>query len=134
MTRQDAIRLIDPAASPRPPAGWRRLETDLPLADETWHVAVDVQDRRAHLADIVPPARALCDRVVAAVRQSESLGKPISCRKGCGTCCGKYLVTVTRPEGFRLMTDYAARPKSTFEAIARGLDEASARMKASRCG
>jgi len=127
MARRARIELSE--AGGAPPAGWRRIEAELPLFGETLHVAADVEDRRGRLADVVPLARALCDRVVAAaIRRSEALGKPVSCRKGCGACCGKYIVSMTVPEGFRLIEDISRLPASVRDEVAGGFAEACTRI------
>jgi len=65
-------------------------------------VSAKVANRQATLAEIVPLARELTDRIVQQTIESLSdEGIEITCGKGCGACC-RYLVPLSVPEVFRL--------------------------------
>lgn len=129
MAKREAIRAVASGNGGRPAAGWRRVAVEIPVFGQPVTVAADVRDGRMTLADVVPLGRMLCDQMVAAgIRQSEAAGEPISCRKGCGACCGKYVVSITPPEGFRLIVDLQALPTGARDSAVRAFGAACTRL------
>lgn len=69
---------------------------------------IKVEDKQARLSDIVPLARAISSRLVAATMDGfVAVGKSVPCRKGCAACC-HYLVPLSVPEAFRLTEELSA--------------------------
>jgi len=75
-------------------------------------VRVGLAHRRARLADIVPLARAVCEKITDRVlRQCRTQGGSVPCRPGCAACC-HYLVPLSVPEAFRLAEEVLEMPES----------------------
>ena len=70
---------------------------------------VAVRNVQAGLADIVPLARELCDRLLQADLADLPADSTITCRKGCSACCS-YLVPVSVCEALRLSRDIEDMP------------------------
>ena len=67
------------------------------------NLSIAVGRGRSTLADIVPLARIVCERIADLVVESvQSDGADIPCRKGCAACCGPYLIPLSVPEVCRL--------------------------------
>jgi len=65
----------------------------------------------AHLADIVPAARVICDKIAdIATEQIRIEGGFIPCHKGCSTCCS-YLVSLSVPEVLRFRQEFFLKQK-----------------------
>jgi len=82
--------------------------THLPSRSKITALQLDIFDKRldfkiaaagtARLADIVPPARIICDKIVdTAIQQIRCSGNYIPCIKGCSACCS-YLISLSAPE------------------------------------
>jgi len=110
MARRPEIRLhAEPPAATA--AGAVVLAAEFPFAGRNVALHVEVPDRRLSLADVVPLAREVCDRLTEAVIGAvQAAGRDISCRKGCGVCCTNHLVPLTVPEAFRLQQEFDALP------------------------
>ena len=72
-------------------------------------------------SDVVPALQGLVNAVVAAAE----MGKPVSCRKGCGACC-RQLVPISRTEGERLLDLVEAMPRERRGEIKRRFAAAEA--------
>ena len=121
------IRLCDEGEPA--PAGCAALEAEFPYIDETVRLRAAVPEFRATLADVVPLAREICDRLTSSVvRQVEARGRAISCAKGCGVCCTNYLVPMTVPEALRLWEDIRRLPAADFRRLAGAFDDAARRL------
>src|ERR1700733_4731169 len=72
-------------------------------------------------SDVVPALQGLVNAVVGAAE----MGRPISCRKGCGACC-RQLVPISRSEGERLLDLVEAMPRDRRKEIRRGFAAAEA--------
>jgi Fe-S-cluster containining protein len=81
-------------------------------------------------AEVVPALQGLVNAVVAAAEaQSADMGKPISCRKGCGACC-RQLVPISRTEGERLLALVEALPADRRAAVTARFAEAETKIAA----
>lgn len=99
------LQLCDQAGSEtRPPMGTVRLSTELVVCGRKISVHVDAPDKRARLADIVPLAQAIEDRLRPVVLEQEALaGRHPVCHKGCDTCCTNLAIFLSVPEAFYLV-------------------------------
>jgi Fe-S-cluster containining protein len=65
----------------------------------------------AQLADIVPAARIICDKITdITTKQIRIQGGSIPCHKGCATCCS-YLVSLSVPEALRFRQEFFLKQK-----------------------
>jgi Fe-S-cluster containining protein len=65
----------------------------------------------AHLADIVPAARVICDKITdTTTEQIRIQGGCVPCHKGCATCCS-YLVSLSVPEILRFREEFFLKQK-----------------------
>ena len=81
-------------------------------------------------AEVVPALQGLVNAVVAAAEaRSADMGKPISCRKGCGACC-RQLVPISRTEGERLLALVEALPADRRAAVTARFAEAETKIAA----
>jgi Fe-S-cluster containining protein len=80
--------------------------------------------------EVVPALQGLVNAVVAAAEaRSADMGKPISCRKGCGACC-RQLVPISRTEGERLRALIEALPADRRAAVIARFAEAETKVEA----
>ena len=125
MDAQHRIRLLTQAqenAGPPPPPFVRR-SVDLPVRDETLHVACDVPDRAMRLAEIVPLVHEIDDRLMAIyLRQAAEQGLRIFCRKGCDACCHRYLVVFPPAEMYYQLERIESLPEDRRRSVGRWLD------------
>lgn len=84
------------------------IKAEIPVFEEEVHLCITVEDGQATLADIVPLARAITDRLCAVALDilSEN-GQCVSCQKGCHACCN-YLVPLSFSEVFQLRKELSA--------------------------
>lgn len=101
------------------------IKADIPIFDEEVHLCITVSDSQAALADIVPLARAISDRLSsAALDILDKTSQCVSCQKGCSACCN-YLVPLSISEVFQLRKEIAAAPANYGRMILqRSLDSA----------
>lgn len=100
-----------PRLCPQAGGGSAPLEAEFPFLGERIHLAVEAPEGRLTLADVVPLARAVCDRLTGTVvGQVAAQGRPITCSKGCGVCCTSYVIPLTVPEAFCLQREFQALP------------------------
>jgi Fe-S-cluster containining protein len=131
-TRRPQIRLLEETEDAPSVVGLELLRAELPFMGERLELRVEVPDRRATLAEVVPLARAICDRFTeAAVRCVAKAGRRISCTKGCGVCCTNYLVPMTVPEAFRLLADLRAAAPGERRRLEAAFDAAEETLAAS---
>jgi Fe-S-cluster containining protein len=101
-------------------SGKKVIGLDLDILGEALNFRIGVGKDRARLADIVPLARILCDRITdVVVRKKCGEGNHIPCRKGCSACCSRYLVPLSVPEALRLNEEIEAEPAYQRESILR---------------
>jgi Fe-S-cluster containining protein len=91
---------------------------ELDILGETLNFHISVGSGRAKLADIVPIARTLCDRITEIVVKSTCHeGNHIPCGKGCSTCCERCLVPMSVPEALRFKEEIDAAPAYQRESV-----------------
>jgi len=73
----------------------------------------------ARLADIVPAARVICDKITETVLEQMHLnGSYVPCRKGCSACCN-YIVSLSAPEVFRFRQEVFPKAKYSPDILLR---------------
>lgn len=78
------------------------IDWTLEILGSSMQFSIRVNDAPARLSDMVPLARAIADRITAAVIDDRAAaGRPVGCRKGCAACCS-YLVALSLPEVYSL--------------------------------
>jgi Fe-S-cluster containining protein len=86
------------------------INFELDIFDTPVQLAISFTPGPAKLADLVPPARLLCDELAGAfARNVQTHGQTITCHKGCAHCC-RYLVPVSAAEAFRMKDEILAIP------------------------
>jgi Fe-S-cluster containining protein len=88
------------------------------IIGETLNFRISFGKEKAKLADIVPPARVLCDKITEIVlRRTSNNGNHIPCGKGCSACCKRCLVPLSVPEALRFKEEIIAEPASRRESV-----------------
>jgi Fe-S-cluster containining protein len=114
------------------PSGVVHVQAELRLPNSTLKLTVAIPDRPAGLADLVPLARKLTNRITRRVVQdSASCGQCVSCRKGCSACC-HYLVPLSVPEMLRLGQEISALPETFRGPLLARFDKARLKLQAAR--
>lgn len=91
-------------------------------------VCVTVADTAEPLSYVVPLARRLADHVSSqATREARAGGQPITCRKGCATCCS-YLVPISIPETIQLRADLSRMDTSLARRFIQNFARAATRI------
>ena len=85
---------------------WRIISADIGGGPA---LRIAVRSVQGSLADIVPLARELCDRLLERRLADLPAGSSVTCRKGCSACCS-YLVPVSVCEAIRLGQDLSDMP------------------------
>lgn len=119
MNNSHAIFLLDDSV-----ATGAQTDGDLTVSDlgldilgQSLHVHIAASGSEARLADIVPIAREICDRVTAMVIEHLSKNGPeITCKKGCCACC-RQLILLSVPEAFRLVQEIVSLPMDVREMV-----------------
>jgi len=105
------------------------VEIAVDVFGETVRVRAAVAPGRARLADVVPLARELAGRVVAAtIRRIRADGGDVPCRRGCADCCASYLVPVSVPEAVRLGDEIGSLPPGMRRRVAAAMLSAARRI------
>ncbi len=112
------LRIASPSA--QMPQGERtELDFDINLFGQTLNCTISVDNHRARLTDLVPPARTLCTEVInATVKAMSDRGFGITCTKGCSHCCN-YLISVSSAEAFAIAEEISAMPAFKRSALFR---------------
>lgn len=91
---------------------------NLDILGKNLDLHIEVGKGRIRLADIVPLARILCTQITdIAIEYIRSNGEQIQCRKGCASCCARYLIPLSVPEALRLREEVSKAPKARRELI-----------------
>lgn len=116
-----AIKLLNKYQQPNKDVhGVEIIRTDIPISDDSVHLCITVEDRMATLADIVPLARAICDRLLSAFSEMlDERGQTISCRNECDACCS-YLVPLSFSEVSHLRQELLFMPADSYDSILQG--------------
>lgn len=86
------------------------IESTIDLSGKTLHFSIRVQEGPAKLTDIVPLARAIWDKIGAALLDNlAASNQSVQCGKGCSACCS-YLVALSLPEACYLQQTFASIP------------------------
>ena len=92
-------------------SGKKVIGLELDVLGENLNFHIGVGTGRAKLADIVPLARILCDKITeVVVRKACDEGNRIPCGKGCSACCKRCLVPLSVPEALRFKEEIDAVP------------------------
>ncbi len=93
------------------------VQFGLDILGEQMQFSISAEQEQMKLADIVPWARTVCDRVTTrAVHIRRRNGGHIACEKGCSACC-RYLVPLSVPEALRLRHEVSAMPASEGRGV-----------------
>jgi len=99
-------------------SGKKVIGLELDILGENLNFCIDVGKGQAKLADIVPLARTLCDKITEiVVRQIRSNQGRIPCSKGCSACCSQHMVPLSVPEALRLKEEIDAAPAHRRELM-----------------
>jgi Fe-S-cluster containining protein len=94
------------------------LSFELDVAGKTVPFRINVVSKQATLADIVPLARTIADKLILTFLDTLGrTGQSIPCQKGCSACCSRYLVPLSVPEMFRLREELLAMPADNSRQI-----------------
>jgi Fe-S-cluster containining protein len=89
----------------------RIIGLELDVLGDFVSLPVAVGQGSARLADIVPLARAVCEKITNTVTERiRRQGASIACRPGCSACC-HYLVPLSIPEAVRLKEEFLKIPE-----------------------
>jgi Fe-S-cluster containining protein len=87
----------------------RVIGLELDISGQPLRLQVNVTKEQARLANIVPLARTVSDKLVSAVLEKlHEEQKPVPCCKGCSACCSRYFVPLSVPEAFRMSEELLA--------------------------
>jgi Fe-S-cluster containining protein len=130
------VRLVDAEDALRPGETGHRARL---AVDEGYEeVLLAATPGHARLADLVPPARDLADRVMRRLMEhAAAAGLHVPCRRGCFACC-RYIVPVSAPEAMALADAIDSLPapqraaqEARFHAAARAVLSAFPRLDGS---
>jgi Fe-S-cluster containining protein len=107
---------------------------------EPMEFVAEIPDGRAKLADVVPLAHAICDRIVSAsIAHHQANGRTTHCAKGCDGCCRSELLGLAPVEVFHLLgripslpSDLRGRLTQTLDAATRAIEQTGL-LTALRC-
>lgn len=104
----------------RAPVGVVRFDVSLPVLDQNLAFSVDVPDKRARLADIVPLAWWISDKVRPLyIERAVAEGHTVSCSKGCDSCCRVLAASASVPEVFHLLDAIQSLPPRRRQRVLR---------------
>lgn len=117
MPQNAPIRVLDNSIATERPAGDTKiigLELDIFSNELNFNVAASGV---ACLADAVPPARAICEKITGVtIEQTRAQGKFIPCNIKCPACCG-YLVSMSVPEVMCFKREIFCKQKKPLNRI-----------------
>ncbi len=94
-----------------------RLELD--IFGHPLRIGISFADRPAGLAELVPMARQITDRIIRLItRKLNWSGRKIACQKGCAHCC-YYLAAVSTAEAFCISNTIFAQPAQKRRTLIR---------------
>lgn len=104
------------------------IDTSIGIGPKEVHLRISVLDQIARLPDIVPLAQAICNKLSKAVMDTlNSNNTPVSCQKGCSTCCN-YLVTLSLPEIYYLQEMLSYMPEDYHRSVLQSCLEAAQKI------
>jgi Fe-S-cluster containining protein len=108
------------------------ISFELVIAGKTVPFHINVADKQATLADIVPPARRLSEKLTNLfLDRLRKNGQPAPCRKGCAACCS-YLIPLSIPEVFCLREELLSMPADDSREILRACLDTAEKILNSR--
>ena len=97
----------------------RVVRFELDIFGHPLRIGISFADRPAGLAELVPMARQITDRITRLItRKLNSSGRKIACQKGCALCC-YYLVAVSAAEAFCISDAIFALPAQKQQMLIR---------------
>lgn len=110
------------------PNGSRVLRMEIPIFDQTVCVRAHIADVPARLADLMPLARWLDERIVqSTIEQTSEKGWNVSCSMGCCACCS-YLIPLSLPEVFSLWDELLAMDEQRRLQLGERFTESTRRL------
>jgi Fe-S-cluster containining protein len=95
-------------------------------------ICFGINEKQAKLADIVPPAQVVCEKISnVVIKEIRKHGENIPCRKGCGSCC-HYFAPLSVPEVFWLREKIHAMPAVLQEIMLKSCISAAASITAKK--
>ncbi len=120
------------ASSAWPACGPETTELELSLFGEPFRARLALPAGDVGLADVVPMARSLADRIVRwTADRARRNGLTVRCRPGCSACC-RYLVSLSAPEALRLLQEVQALPPERRRQTVRAFAAAARRLLRAR--
>lgn len=108
--------------------GVKTIELELDIFDRRIRYSIDIAEKQARLADIVPIARTVSSKIaVTVLKKLSDDGEIVPCSKGCSACC-HYLTSLSIPEVFRLSDELLAMPAESGRAILESYLEAAKKI------
>jgi Fe-S-cluster containining protein len=106
-----------------------RGQIELRIGTHSAKIRAELPREAAGLDSILPAARQITEAVVSwAVADTESAGKRISCRAGCGACC-RQAVPIGPTEARRLPQLVSEMPEPRRSRVAQRFEQAIARLR-----
>lgn len=97
----------------------RVVRFELDIFGHPLRIGISFADRPAELAELVPMARQITDRITRLItKKLNSSGRKIACRKGCPDCC-YYLAAVSTAEAFCISNTIFALPSQKRRMLIR---------------
>ena len=96
----------------------KKIDFPLRIGHHMLNLTVAFEDRQIRLADIVPAARQISQKICLAILEDLlAVGKQIPCHRGCDACCRKCLVPISVPEAFRIREEIFKMPLDQRQAV-----------------
>lgn len=101
--------------------GLSRVNLNIDIFGKELNLTIGFADVPVQICDIVPPAQAICDRIVkTAADQAQKSGWNIPCQKGC-TCC-RNPVPMSAPEALWLCREINLMPNNERKVLQRSIE------------
>jgi Fe-S-cluster containining protein len=108
----------------------QNLEFDFVLADDTFHVAVELPIAPVRPRRLLPLFQGVANMIVdASVADVKANGEEVSCKAGCGACC-RQIVPVSGAEARQLDALVAAMPEPRRSEVRARFAAALSRLEA----
>ena len=106
----------------------KQVHLNLAIFGKDLNLTVGFVDSPVRICDIIPPAQALCDRIVkTAVTEAKILGWKMPCTKGCNSCC-RNPIPLSVPEALWLNEEINRMPKNERKVLQRSVELAYRRL------
>ncbi len=118
--RQGYTRCLDPNRTCVP--------MEMYVGDRPLRFTISYLNRPVTLAELVPMAWQLADRIIEAIgRNIHESDRRISCRKGCSSCC-RYLIPITTAEAYHIRNEIYNQPASEQRTLLRACQIAAQKL------